>query len=258
MSYQVLITGASSGIGKALAYRFAQDKHDLVLVARREQVLNDLAAELREIHGINVHVLAQDLAQAGAAAQLYSRLQSLGVHVDVLVNNAGFGTNGSFSEVELSGWQQMMQLNMVTLTELTYFVLPGMRERGFGRILNVSSVAGWMPCPNFAVYAATKAYVLSFSEALRFELRGQHIGVTTVCPGATATEFHEVAGNGGTMITRVMDTPELVAETAYKAMWKERGAVISGWMNKPLPFLLRLSPRGLVLRTAARVAKVSI
>ncbi len=251
----VLLTGASSGIGKALSERFAQEGYHLVLVARRESALNELAATLRSAHSIQVEVISQDLAKPGAAHTLVQALAQKGLNIDVLVNNAGFGLNGSFADLPLEQWSSMVQLNVSTLMELTHLLLPGMRQRGFGRILNVASVVSFMPCPNFAVYAASKAFVLSFSQALHHELRQENIRVTALCPGATATEFHEVAGNNGTMITRWMDTPEQVAKEAYRALMREQSTVISGWINKPLPFLLRLSPRSLVLRIAEGVAR---
>ncbi len=251
----VLITGASSGIGKALSQRFAKDRHSLILVARREQALEALATQLRQQFAVDVHVLAQDLSIPGAAGQLFERIHQAGLQVEILVNNAGFGVNGAFAERPLPEWQSMIQLNIATLTELTHLAISPMQAAGFGRILNVASVVSFMPCPNFAVYAASKAYVLSFSEALNHELRGTDVNVTSLCPGATATEFHAVAGNQGTLLTRLMDSPELVAETAYAALWQQKSAVVSGWMNKPLPLLVRLSPKALVLRLAARMAK---
>ncbi|HET8706878.1 MAG TPA: SDR family oxidoreductase, partial [Pseudomonadales bacterium] len=209
-----LITGASSGIGLELAKLFAKDGHGLVLVARRENALEQLAQTLRTQHNVAVDVIAMDLAVSGAAEKLVAEINVRNRQIDVLVNNAGFGTNGNFAESPLSGWQQMMQLNMVTLTELTHLLLPGMRERRFGKILNISSVAGLQSCPNFAVYAATKAYVLWLSEALREELAGEGISVTTVCPGATATDFHRVANNENSLFTKMMDSVDRVARDA--------------------------------------------
>lgn len=250
-----LITGASSGIGLELAKLFARDGHSLVLVARRKDALEQLAAELRQKNAIRVDVIAMDLALAGAAEKLANEIKVQNLTIDVLVNNAGFGTNGNFADSPLSGWQQMMQLNMVTLTELTHLLLPSMRQRRSGKILNISSVAGLQSCPNFAVYAASKAYVLWFSEALREELAGEGISVTTVCPGATATDFHRVAGNEGTFFTKIMDSVEMVANVAYNATLNGKGTVITGWMNKPLPFLLRLLPRIWGIKLAGMMAR---
>ncbi len=252
---RVLLTGASSGIGKALSECFAREGYHLVLVARRESALNALAETLRVAHQIQVDVVSQDLAEPGAAQKLVKTLAQKGLEIDVLVNNAGFGLNGGFADLPLEQWNSMVQLNVTTLMELTHLLLKGMRQRGFGRILNVASVVSFMPCPNFAIYAASKAFVLSFSQALHHELRQENIRVTALCPGATATEFHEVAGNHGTLITRWMDTPEQVADEAYRALMRERSMVISGWINKPLPFFLRLSPRSWVLRIAEGMAR---
>ncbi len=250
-----LITGASSGIGLELAKLFARDGHSLVLVARRKDSLDQLAAELRARNAIRVDVIPMDLAVAGAAENLVGEINKLNLNIDVLVNNAGFGTNGNFADSPLSGWQQMMQLNMVTLTELTHLLLPGMRQRKSGKILNISSVAGLQSCPNFAVYAATKAFVLYFSEALREELSSEGISVTAVCPGATATDFHRVAGNEGTFFTKIMDDVEGVANSAYQATLNGSGTLITGWLNKPLPFLLRLIPRLWAIKMAGMMAR---
>ncbi len=252
---RTLITGASSGIGRALAQRFAAAGHSLILVARRQAALEALAEELRQTHRIEVLVIAQDLAEAGAAARLMEQINATGLEVDTLVNNAGLGYNGAFAESSLEQIQSMLQVDMVALTELCHLCLAPMKKRGHGRILNVASVAALLPCPQFAVYAACKAYVLSLSESLRYELRDQHISVTTLCPGATATEFHDVAGNEGTLITRLMDSPEMVAEVAYRAMLRGRGAVISGWINKPLPFFLQWMPRSWAMGLAGRAAR---
>lgn len=251
-----LITGASSGIGLELAKLFAADGHSLVLSARRGDTLRQLADELSKKHGVSVEVIPMDLAVPGAAQKLVDEINQRKLQIDVLVNNAGFGTNGNFAQTDLVQWQQMMQLNMTTLTELTYLLLPGMRARKSGRILNVSSVAGLQSCPNFAVYAATKAYVLWLSEALREELAGEGITVTVVCPGATATDFHRVAGNEGSFFTKIMDSAEDVAQAAYKATMSGRGTLITGWLNKPLPFLLRLIPRLWAVKVGGAMARV--
>lgn len=250
-----LITGASSGIGLELSRLFAKEGHSLVLVARRKEALDNLAGQLRQEYGVAVQVIAQDLAIPGAAQQLYDTVRQLGLSIDVLVNNAGFGTNGAFAERDLNGWQQMMQLNMVTLTELTHLLLPAMRAQHFGKVLNVASIVSFLPCPEFAVYGASKAYVLSFSEALRNEVRADGISVTAVCPGATATDFHRVAGNEGTIFTAIMDSPAMVARKAYRALWCGRGVIVTGWMNKPLPLLLRLIPRCLAVKVAGAMAR---
>lgn len=238
-----VITGASSGIGEALAHLFAREQQALVLVARRKDKLEGLAKALNSKYGVKVHVIALDLQQMGAAAQLMNEVSNLKLTVDTLVNNAGFGASAPFAKSDASQTSGMMQLNMVALTELTHMVLPMMLERGHGRIMNIASVVAFQPCPYFAVYAATKAYVLSFTEALAEEMRGRGILVTAVCPGSTATEFHDVAHTKGSLLTQIQDTAETVAEEGYKALNNGKSVVVTGLMNKPLPLVNRLVPR---------------
>mgnify|MGYP003704698023 FL=1 len=238
-----VITGASSGIGEALAHLFAPEQQTLVLVARRKDKLDDLAKALNSKYGIKVHSIALDLQQAGAAAQLMNEISNLKLTVDTLVNNAGFGVSAPFAKSDAGQTSGMMQLNMVALTELTHMVLPAMLDRGHGRIMNIASVVAFQPCPYFAVYAATKAYVLSFTEALAEEMRGRGVLVTAVCPGSTATEFHDVAHTKGSLLTQIQDTAETVAEEAYKALNNGKSVVVTGLMNKPLPLVNRLVPR---------------
>lgn len=239
-----VITGASSGIGAALAPWFAAEKrNDLVLVARTEAPMQALADKLRKAHGVTVHVLTADLAKPGAAAKLHKAIEALGLSVDTLINNAGYGMTGHFVTQDIARVSQMMQLNMTALTELTYAVLPSMRSRQRGRIMNVSSIAAFQPCPNFASYGATKAYVKSFSEALAIELENDGIVVTTVCPGSTATEFHNVAGSTSAWVSRFTDTAETVAKEAYNALTNNQGVIVTGLMNKSLPMATRLMPR---------------
>lgn len=242
-----VITGASSGIGAALARRMARDEPQaLVLVARSADKLEALANDLRRDHGRRVEVIVADLEQPGGSARLLAEVAARGLAVDTLVNNAGFGLNDPFADMSLERIQGMMQLNMVALTELCHGVLPGMRQRGYGRILNVASVAAFQACPRFAVYGATKSYVLMFSEALAAEENRNGIRVTAVCPGATDTAFHEVAGNKGTLAARLMDSPETVVNSGLRALNRGRRVIVTGLMNKPLPLFVRLLPRFLV------------
>jgi short-subunit dehydrogenase len=238
-----VITGASGGIGEALAHLFAPEQQTLVLVARSKDKLDALAKELNSKHGIKVHVIAQDLEQIGASAALMNEISNLKLTVDTLVNNAGFGISAPFAKADAAKTSGMMQLNMVALTELTHMALPAMLERGHGRIMNIASVVAFQPCPYFAVYAATKAYVLSFTEALAEELRGRGVLVTAVCPGSTATGFHAVANSQGSLIEKMADSPLMVAESAYKALNNGKTVVVTGLMNKPLPMINRLVPR---------------
>lgn len=241
-----VITGASSGIGESLARHLAtREDQTLVLVARREDKLQALATELNKAHGTRVEVIGLDLEKPGAASQLIAAVESRGLAIDTLINNAGFGLNDPFADMPLDRIQGMMQLNMVALTELCHAVLPGMRLRQQGRIMNIASVAAFQACPRFAVYGATKAYVLMFSEALAAEERRNGIHVTAVCPGATATEFHDVAGNHGTFAAKMMDSADTVASSAIAALDAGRPVIVTGLMNKPLPFFIRLMPRRL-------------
>lgn len=243
-----VITGASGGIGEALARQFAAtEKQPLVLVARRAEKLISLAKELQATHGIRVDTVGLDLEQPGSAKQLLEAVASRGMVIDTLVNNAGFGINERFADTPEDRIVAMMQLNMVTLTELCHAVLPGMRARKKGRIMNVSSIGGFAPCPRFATYSATKAYVLSLTEALAAEEKPNGIHVTAVCPGATKTEFHDVAGNNDTLIVKMMDTPEMVARSGIRALNRGRAIIVTGLMNKPLPFFYRLLPRAAII-----------
>ena len=190
MKQTALITGASNGIGLELARIHAKRGGDLVLVARSQDKLNQLADELRaQHHDIQITVIAQDLAMPHAAQSVFAQTEQLGIQVDILINNAGIGGHGRFFERELAKEQQMIQLNITTLTELTHLYLQGMVARRSGKILNVSSTASFMPGPLQAVYYATKAYVTSFSQAVAEEVREFGISVTALCPGAVATDF---------------------------------------------------------------------
>jgi uncharacterized protein len=246
-----VITGASSGIGEAIARRLAaEEKQALLLVARRAEKLSALAQELQQAHGVRVEVLALDLEKPGAAQVLVNEVAARGLAIDTLVNNAGFGINDRFADMPLDRIQGMLQLNIVALTELCHAVLPGMHARQQGRIMNIASVAGFQACPRFAVYAATKSFVLNFTEALAVEERKNGILVTAVCPGATNTAFHDVAGNHGTFVAKLMDSAETVANSAINALNAGKPVIVTGLLNKPLPFLLRLFPRGIATSVA--------
>jgi len=248
----VLITGASTGIGAGLARVFARKGHDLVLVARSHDRLDELARELRDAHGVTARVLPIDLSIPGAAGALRERVARESVEVDVLVNDAGFGMRGPFVELDPARQLEMIQVNLVALTELTRLFVPDMVRRGAGRILNVASTAAFQPGPLMAVYCATKAYVLSFSEALAEELRGSGVTVTCVAPGATETGFGEIAGVSATRLFRSGTmSSSAVAEAAYSATTKGLALAVPGCRNR----LLSASVRFLPIRTAARVAR---
>lgn len=251
-----LVTGASAGLGKELASLFAKDGHDLVLVARSETKLRTLAGDLARAHGITAHVVPADLADGAAPAQIFERTQQLGVAVDVLVNNAGFGTNGAFLDLDLAREKEMIAVNCTALLELTHRFVQPMRARGQGRVLNIASTAGFQPGPFMATYYATKAFVISFSEALAFELRGTGVRVTCHCPGATATEFAGRAGNDKTPLfkgnSNVASASEVAAH-AYRAMRAGRSLAIFGALNQLGVHSLRFSPRGVVQKIAAKL-----
>jgi uncharacterized protein len=244
-----LITGASSGIGYELAGLFAKSGHDLVLVARNEQRLARLAEELRQRFGVNVTVLVKDLSSAAAAEEILVELQNRSLHVDILVNNAGFGEYGPFHETSLERDLQMIQVNVTALTQLTKLLLPGMLKRNSGKILNIGSTASFAPGPFVAVYSASKAYVLSFSEAPAEELKGTGVTVTVLCPGSTETEFAERAKMTDSRIFqgRLMSARK-VAEIGFRALIEGKTTVIPGRANKLLVFSQRFAPRKMVAR----------
>lgn len=249
----VLITGASAGIGRALALRFARDGARLVLVARREERLRELAAELIDLGAPEPAVLPWDLAASAAGERLVEHLKERGLHIDVLVNNAGFGVHDPFVDHAPERLRRMLALNVEALTTLTHGLLPAMLERGRGGVLNVASTAAFQPGPGMGAYFATKAYVLSLSEGLHEELRGSGVTCTALCPGATSTEFLEVAGFPQTRAFRlVAQSPAAVARCGHSAFRRGRAVAVSGWLNKLGTLGVRLGPRALVRRVVAR------
>lgn len=223
-----LITGASSGIGLELARLHAERGGDLVVVARRADRLRELKTELEAAHGVTVYVIATDLTEENAGAAVFEELRTVGIDVEYLVNNAGFGGRGMFHERDWESDRDMIQLNVVALTALCRMFLPGFVARGRGRILNVSSTAGRVPGPLQAVYFATKAYVTSFSNAIAEELRDTGVTVTALLPGATATSFADTADLEDTSLFRRAASARSVAEDGYEAMMAGRLEVISG------------------------------
>lgn len=250
-----LITGASSGIGLAFAEIFARDGWRPILVARSAERLTEIAADLKGRYGVDAIAIPVDLAQAGASERLFDEVERRGLAVEALVNNAGFATYGLFFELPLEDERQELQLNVVALTELTKLFMRPMLIRKRGRILNVASTAAFQPGPLMAVYYASKAYVLSFSEALSEELRGSGVTVTCLAPGATESGFSDRARAQESMLFkgRRLPTSMEVALAGYRAMLAGRRLVIPGAFNILSAFLPRLSPRGAVLKVARRL-----
>ena len=244
-----LVTGASGGIGAALARELAQHGHDLVLAARGVAAMEALAVELRE-GGAGATVIAADLARPGAAASLADEIAQRGFAIDALVNNAGLGAAGRFDRCDPVRIGEILQVNIVALTELTRLLLPGMIARGHGRVMLVASVAGFQPGPHMAAYFASKAYVLSLGEALAYELSGTGVSVTVLCPGATATNFFTTAGNDNSIMARHlrrMMPAEDVARLGYRGLAAGRRVVITGAMNRLVALAGRFMPHRITL-----------
>jgi uncharacterized protein len=250
----VLITGASSGIGRSLADLFARDGYGLVLVARRAAALEELASELARAHHVLTRVIPADLAQPGGAEMLHSELQRAGLTIDVLVNNAGVGMQGEFAALPLDRQVAMITLNVTSVTVLTRLLLPAMIERRRGGVLNVGSIAGFQPGPFMAVYYATKAYVVSWSDALAEELRGSGLKVSCLAPGPTVTGFAAGAGatesrlfQGDTM------TPDEVARIGYEGWKQSKPLVVAGLRNRISALVVRFAPRSSVRKIVRRL-----
>lgn len=247
----VLVTGASSGIGLQLAKLFAADGSHLVLVARSEAPLNELAEELRKGQGIDVHVVPLDLSKSEAPRQLFDMTEEQGLTIDVVVNNAGFGLNGELNELDQARQIDMVRVNTLALTELTLRYVPGMIERGAGGILNVGSTASFQALPLMAVYGATKAYVLSLTEALAEELRGTGVKVSCLCPGPTETGFGAEAGMGNALIFNLgLMKVSYVARLGHRGLRRGKVVVVPGFFNRFSVLAVRFLPRWLVRRIA--------
>lgn len=252
-----LITGASSGIGLALANLMASKGHNLILVARNEQALSDLKNALIQKFSVSVEVFAMDLSVLGQAEVLYQRCKTQNLVVNCLVNNAGYGDYGLFDVKKVAVYKNMLQLNIVALTELTAYFVEDMKQRGAGRIMNVGSIAAFQPSPNLAAYAASKAYVMQFTEALNFELRGSGVTVTLLSPGVTETGFVSRANMQGAANAKsgLMDA-DTVARAGYEAMMTGKLNVTPGWKNKLLTFGSKTMPsREILLRITSSVLK---
>lgn len=249
MNKTALITGASSGIGEAFAYRFAMDGHNLVLVARRGERLRSIASVIRSKYSVVVHVFESDLSDMSQIDLLAEVMRNQDIRVDFLINNAGYGAHGAFSHSDYNFQEGMIDLNVKALTKLTRVFLGPMIGRGSGRILNVASIAAFQPGPMMAVYFASKAYVLSFSDAVGEELRGTGVTVSTLCPGPTASEFMEVSGMGAARMIKKwkLPTAQSVVNIAYDGMLKGKRLIIPGWINRLLVMSSRIFPTRMIL-----------
>ena len=249
MNTVALITGASAGLGVEFARQLSKRGHRLVLAARRKERLEDLAKELG-----NARAVAIDLSKAGAAAKLLADVEAAGEQVDLLVNNAGFGLIGRFAELDAKRERQMVDLNVGVLMDLCRAAAPAMIERRSGGILNVASTAAFQPGPNMAVYFATKAFVLSFTEALHEELKPHKVKVSCLCPGPTRTEFGNVAGFGGNSLfdRTAMDAPEVVT-AGIEGLEKNRAVVVPGLVNRIGATSTRFAPRSVVRKIAGAI-----
>ncbi len=247
-----LVTGASAGIGSELARQLAAGGAHLLLTARRKDRLEKLAEELRSRHGATVAVLAADLAQPGAADAIFGYTSGKGIEVELLVNNAGFGVFGEFTRIPLERQLEMVQVNVSAVIHLTYLYLPGMLERRHGDILIVASTAGFQSVPYISAYAATKSFDLFFAGALAEEVRPRGVRVCALCPGSTATEFQQVAGQPDNSF-RSAESAEKVARVGLEAMASGKSLIVSGGRNKFMVQSQRLAPRSLVARVAAKM-----
>ncbi|HEX7997040.1 MAG TPA: SDR family oxidoreductase [Pyrinomonadaceae bacterium] len=250
-----LITGASSGIGEEFARQLAAAKENVLLVARSEDKLAALCDELKRAHNVDAQYVAQDLAEEGAAEKLFAETNGRGLTVETLINNAGFGAMGDFARLDLERSLQMVDLNVKALLALTYYYLAPMRERKRGAIINVASTAAFQGVPYMATYAATKAFVLSLSEALWEENRAYNIKVMALCPGVTETNFFEAAHTEHKPPARIVQTPEQVVKTALRGLARGRSHVISGWTNYLMTEAERLVPRRFVERIAGKAMR---
>jgi short-subunit dehydrogenase len=247
----VLVTGASSGIGLELAKVFAENGSNLVLTARREERLNEVAEQLRSQHNVEVQVLPADLSDPASPSAILDGVNRRGLTIDVVVNNAGFGLNGPFHLLPIQRQMDVVQVNLVALTHLARLFLPGMVERGRGGILNVASTAAFQPGPNMAVYFATKAYVLSLTEALAEELRGTGVTASCLAPGPTATEFESQAKMEGVLLFKLGSmTASNVAKAGYRGFRRGKVIVVPRITNRLATFAVRFAPRSLVRKVA--------
>jgi short-subunit dehydrogenase len=254
MNKTTLITGASGGIGLELARIHASKGDDLVLVARSGDKLIMIKNELEQEFKIKVYNIIKDLSVKGSAVEVYDELRRQNISIDYLINSAGFGDFGLFAESDWTKQEKMINLNITTLAHLTRLILPDMIKRGGGKILNVASTAAFQPGPTMAVYFATKAFVLYFSEAVNNEVKDKGITVTALCPGSTETNFHTVALGGSNLVRdRKMASAREVAVAGYKALMKGKPVVIPGMKNSFMAFAVRFFPREFIVKMVRKI-----
>ncbi|AGI47952.1 Short-chain dehydrogenase of various substrate specificities [Thermoplasmatales archaeon BRNA1] len=260
MSREALITGASSGIGKSIARLLAKEGWNLVLVGRNHQVLDALRSEFNVLNEVKIKIIDADLAEDGAAEQVFREAEEFGISIDLLVNCAGFGDLGLFAECDPKKQAEMIHVNDISLTLLTRYFLPGMIERRSGKILNVASVASFQPGPLMSVYYASKAFVLSFTEALDVELRGTGVTVSALCPGPTNTRFAETANATGKNVFKQSSSADPDAIAAYGIRKAMRGKVIivCGTPFKLAIFFERFMPRSSIRKMIYKIQKKSV
>lgn len=252
MPKTALITGATSGLGYEFVKLFAKDGYNLVIIARNKQKMEQMK---KSFQSIDVTIIDKDLSVPNAAKEVFEEVEKQGITIDVLVNNAGFGLLGNFDELDIQKQKDMIQLNVATLTELTYYVLKKMKQKNEGKILNIASTAAFQPGPLMAVYYATKAYVLSFSEALVEELSASAVTVTTLCPGPTKTNFGSVANLEGTKMFSNPMNSELVAKQGYNALMNGKRVIVTGGLNKVGVLAAKFLPRSVAAKVAKSVAR---
>jgi len=250
-----LVTGASSGIGAEFARQLAARGMHLVLTARREELLKQLAAELHQTHGTKTHLIIADLAVPGEPERVLKEVEQRGLTLELLVNNAGFGIVAEIEQTDVARMLDLIRVNVSALAELTLRVLPGMLQRGHGGIINVSSVAAFQPVGYMGAYAASKAFVLHFSEALWAEARERGVTVTSLCPGTTRTDFFNVSGVPGWLERHSSQEVRTVVRTALKALDKRQSYVVSGWKNYILSLLVRIASRATVVKESMKYFK---
>lgn len=249
-----LITGSSGGIGYELAKVHAENGDNLVLVARNKSKLDELKKELEERHGIMVYTIGKDLSLTDSAKEVYDEVKKNNISIDYLINNAGLGDIGLFADCDWEKQEKMINLNITALAHFTRLYLPDMIKKGSGKILNVASTASFQPGPTMSVYFATKAFVLSFSEAVNEEVRNKGISVTALCPGSTESGFHAAAtGDKKVLKERKLISSRKVAEFGYKAMMKGKSVVIPGLKNMIMATSVRFFPRNIIVRAARKI-----